>query len=228
MRIVGGPLACCVVLATGQAALAVPMQVTSRAALGGNLDIPWTSFGPVGTSVNVYQQQTVGSELVHVNSSAGTVFIKQQGNGFSGDFPNNTVVLTQPNPDDGLTIGFVPPVLGVGFDIGPVGYGGAYTAYLQTFDAASKSIGVISATGNATTPTFLGETSVDDPISFFVLGLVEPGNGAVPQFNLNGMPVLGNIALDTVSVIVPVPEPSAAFLLLSAMTILVSHRVRKR
>jgi hypothetical protein len=49
-------------------------------------------------------------------------------------------------------------------------------------------------------------------------GLVEPGDPSVSQHSLNGIPVLGNIAIDQISLIVATPEP-ATWLLVGAFSL---------
>jgi hypothetical protein len=201
------------------------VQVGSRAALGTALTVPWTAFGPVGSSLSVYEQTLVSPETVGINSSSGILDISQQGNGLNGDFAPGLALLVQPNPDDGMLIGFDAPVLGFGVDIDPANYTGAFTAYMEAFDASNMSLGTISVTGveagagNGTAP-FIGGTSFSDPISYVVFGFVEPGNPDVSQFTLNGIPVLGNTAIDQASVIVAtpaLPEPASLVLLGTAV-----------
>jgi hypothetical protein len=188
-------------------------QVASRAALDGNLSVPWTAFGPVGAELSVYQQESIGPETVGINSSSGSLYVSQQGNGFTGDFLPGTVVLTQPNADDGEVISFATGVAGFGVDIDPIGFTGSYTAYMAAYDSVGNLIGVISVNGVATgtgagTAPFLGATSFSDLITHVNFGLVEPGNPDVSQLSLDGIPVLGNIALDDPSLLL-VPEPAS-------------------
>lgn len=196
----------------GRAAL---LQVSSRTSLGTTLTIPWTTFGSVGSSLSVFQQVTVGGQTIRINSSSGILGISQQDNGFDGNFPAGTVVLTQPNPDDGQTINFVAPVLGFGTDIDAIEFTGLFTAYLAAYDSASNLIGIVSTTGTARggIAPFIGATSLADPISFITFGLVEPGNPSKSQHSLGGTPVLGNIAIDQISVVVATPEPATWLLM---------------
>jgi len=211
-------------VAVPQASQAALVQVASSAALGGNLTVPWTAFGSVGSALSVYQQETVGPETVDINSSSGLLYVGQEGNGFTGDFAAGTVVLTQPNADDGEVVGFSTPVAGFGVDIDPVGYTGAFTAYLAAYDSSNNLIGIVSVNGNATgsgvgTAPFLGATSFADPIAYVNFGLVEPGNTDVSQFSLDGIPVLGNIAIDDPTVIL-VPEPASLAVFLTGILML--------
>ncbi len=218
------------VAALGHAAL---IPVASRSALGSNLTVPWTAFGPPGSTLSVFQQATVGPEQVGINSSSGLLYVRQQGAGFNGDFSPGAVLLTQPNPDDGIAIRFQSPVFGFGTDIDPVGYTGPFTAYLQAFNASGTLLGIVSVSGTASvsgagTAPFIGATSFADPISYLNLGLVEPGNSAVSQITfLNGVPVLGNVAIDQASAIAPVPEPSSILLVLAGGAMLAQSRRRR-
>jgi hypothetical protein len=205
-------------------------QVASRAALDGNLTVPWTAFGPVPSELQVYQQATIGPETVGINSSSGVLYVGQQGNGFTGDFAPGTVVLMQPNADDGEVVGFSTPVAGFGVDIDPIGFTGNFTAYMAAYDAVGNLIGIVSVNGVATgtgagTAPFLGATSFADLISHVDFGLVEPGNPDVSQFSLDGIPVLGNIAIDNASLAL-VPEPESSAILVGGLLVLAFARRR--
>jgi hypothetical protein len=70
------------------------IQVASRSALGANLDINWSVFGPAGTVLSCHCQETVGGVAVGINSSSGEVDRFDEGLDYTGNFAKGDALIS--------------------------------------------------------------------------------------------------------------------------------------
>jgi hypothetical protein len=132
-------------------ASAVPIVVTSRAALGGTDFIDWAQMGPDSTTLLNGFKVTSNSGTITADVSAGTQMTRlTQGVTWHGNFaPGDPVTWTTTwlGPVD---IIFDTLVYGVGAQIQQNPVAGAFTATLQVYDASNTRIGNFSLAGNST------------------------------------------------------------------------------
>jgi hypothetical protein len=219
-------------LAVGSAAMLTPrqaeaalVQVGSRAALGSNLAIDWSAFGPAGTNLSCFCEASVGPLGVHINSSSGLLNRYDEGTDYTGNFALGDALLSHPYVGDEMTIGFSAPVEAVGTQIQPGDYIGAFTGYIEVLtndgmDAFFSVAGDSTAAEDNSAP-FIGVTSTVADITgmhFFV----DTGN---PEF-----PKGGALAINELDVTLPtaVPEPSSLLLMASALLAALPLALRRK
>ena len=208
-------------------ALADPIAVTSRAALGSQT-IDWSSYGNAGAMLSTPDAESFGGVTAQIGSSAGVAEVRQEGADFTGNFSRGNALLGLPDgyKSDVFGIRFTgAAVYGVGTQIEAAsGFMGAFTGYMDLYSAANALLGEISVNGNATgaengSAAFIGAIS-SVPIAY-IRFLVGEGN---PFFPREGDLVINDLSL----LESPIPEPSGLLLLGPAAALfLVARRLRR-
>jgi len=188
------------------------IQVASRGALGANLQINWSVFGPANATLSCFCSAQTGGFTVSVNSSSGTVDRFNEGvPPYQGNFALGDALVSQPFISDEMTVGFTSnPVSAVGTQIQPLDFFGAFTGFMTVLiDDGSNQTFSVSGTSTAAednSAPFLGVVSTTADI-IGVQFYADIGN---PNF-----PAAGNVAINQLDVRA-VPEPSAALMLATA------------
>lgn len=126
--------------------------VTSRAALGGNETLTWGQLGaddgsgnPIATVPALVTTSTNAS--ASVGSSTGELYRFDEGGGtFAGDFTIGEKLLGTFGTGGNITIDFATGVSRIGAQIQSLDIG-AFTAFLDLYDAADVWINTVSVTG---------------------------------------------------------------------------------
>jgi hypothetical protein len=224
-------LGLCIIAGYGASAHASVVQVTSRSDLSGPT-FDFGSFGAPGTFISTPESEPGGPGAVTVASSSGSLYVKQEGTDWNGNFAVGNNLLAQADDDrsDSFVISFAgAPVYGVGTQIQPASqYYGPFTAEMELFGTGGADLGTVTADGTSTTAQdnsapFIGATSTM-PIAY-VEFLVSTG--------YPGFPTEGDLAINELSFSdtppVSVPEPGTEFLLGSALLgIAAAKRFRPR
>jgi len=220
-----GALGLGLVIALGASAQANVVQVFSRAAVG-NTTFSFGSFGPAGTVLSTPVFEPGGPGTVGVSSSSGTLYIKQQGTDWNGNFAPGDFLLAQQDDDrsDTFIVSFAgKPVLGVGTQIQPAsGFYGTFTGNMELFGAGAVLLGTVSVTGDSTSAgdnsaPFIGAIS-NVPIAFIEFDVAT----GFPNF-----PVEGDLAINDLTLRV-VPEPATLAILGPTLLGLAALRRRRR
>lgn len=202
----------------GYHATAGLIQVANRGALGANLDINWSVFGPPGSVLSCFCGKTVGGLSFGINSSSGTVDRFNEGVDYIGNFARGDALISQPFISDRLSVGtFIPAVSAVGTQIQPLDFTGPFTAtmHVLTNDGMDGDFTVsgVSTTAEDNSAPFIGVVSTTNDIigvNFFV----DIGNPIFPE--------AGALAINRMDVRLPVPEPGAVSILGTAVLMLLA------
>jgi len=201
------------------------IQVGTRAAIGADLTVNWGLFGPAGTVLSCFCSQTAGPIDVHINGSSGELDRFDEGTDYTGNFAKGDQLLSQPFLSDIMTVGFSAPIFGFGTQIQPLGYTGAFTAYITVLlnDGPNQTFTV---TGNSTTAEdnsapFIGLTSSVADITAIQF-LVDIGNANFPK---EGALAINQMDVDVAHA---VPEPLTFSLFGAGLAGLAVMRRRKR
>jgi hypothetical protein len=138
-------------------ALAVPVEINSRAALGGHDFIDWGTLGPPGTSLGLTFPVTSNGWLTATVSTTTLLGASRADQGpldWNGSFApgDELLVALSGFPRPTLTIDFSTPVAGAGAQIEDAFLTGvsSYIAMLQAFDSANTLLGSFTQTGIST------------------------------------------------------------------------------
>jgi hypothetical protein len=200
-------------------ARAAPVEIDSRAALGGNDFVDWGTLGPVGTSPASFFTWTSNSGLDGTVATVGgaQIFRVDQGNGWSGNFaPGDKLLYAVPTTT--VLISFSTPVRGVGAQLQSDMLGG-FTITLDALDTGNHLLASFTTTGNST---------IDADNSAIFLGLLDDAPtiariGYVLNFGLNSN--VSGFALNRLDMVTassslePVPEPGTLGLLATSLTV---------
>jgi hypothetical protein len=205
-------------------ALAAPVEINSRAALGGDDFIDWGTLGPSGTSLGLTFLVTSNDGLGATVSSTATPFgasRKNQGPmDWNGSFaPGDELLFSGAGTArPTVTIQFSTPVAGAGAQIEDAFLDGVspYIAGLQVFGSANTLLGSFTQTGISTegsgnnSAIFLGVLNDTANIDHITYRISEASNALV-GFALNQLDIV------TTPRATPVPEPGIFLLLVTSL-----------
>jgi len=190
------------------------IQVFSRASLPTTFD--WSSFGPAGTVISTPDSRPGGPGTVTVASSVGAMLIHQEGMDWHGNFAvgDSLLALADFDRSDSFIVSFSgAPVFGIGAQIQPAsGFFGSFTGIMDLFSASNVLLGEVTISGTSTnaednSAPFLGATSTTpiDRVDFRV------------AVGFPGFPTEGDLAINQLSLLAAVPEPTTALVLGTAI-----------
>jgi len=173
---------------------AAPVLVTSRSALGGTDFLDWGILGPTGTLVpNAFTITSSGGVEVEISkASAGDFQRREQAFSWTGNFePGAPILYTNRTPGP-ISIDFGGLVFGGGAQIQWVQFG-SFTATIEAFDAADRSLGMFTLTGSSTpandnSALFIGILDTAQSIARIEIGLTTDGAFAINRFDFVGTP----------------------------------------
>jgi hypothetical protein len=219
----------CLVAAVSSGAFGAVAFVGSRAALGGDDFIDWSTLGPNGTLLsNPFNVNTNGGMNVTVNKMPGGNFRRLDqfpGGTWVGDFSPGDHLLYNNMFVDGIggpvSIVFGSLVSGAGANYQPNSFG-PFTVRISAFDALDNLLGSFDVAGNSGfqadgSAVFLGITS-----SFADIRRIE-FSGLTADFLAQDFAIN---QLDIVTGFRPIPSPAAA--LPFALGLLAAGRRRQR
>ena len=172
--------------------------VTSPADLNANDSVDWGVLGSTFTDVsNPFTVNSGGGVGLTVSQASGDFQLRQQGNGWSGNFnPGDNVLWTQGGGP--MTIMFSQALQGVGAQI-QTDYYGAFTAQITVLDSLGNPIASFTEAGNS--------NSNGDGSAIF-LGVTGGGIYGITYSMVSGNQ-LGDFAINTLGLNTQsVPEPS--------------------
>ena len=183
-------------------------------ALGSTVSVDWSVYGPDGAAISTPDAVTVGGLTIHVASSQGVLARHDEGTSFIGDFAVGAHLLTDGgSKSDSFIVGFdSQTVRGFGFQVEPHYIRGPFTGDIDVFGVGNVLLGDIPISGIATnaednSAPFYGIVSSTPDIRFFTITV----NQASPL-----LPA-GAVAINTMDVLVPVPEPATWAMLLAGL-----------
>jgi hypothetical protein len=208
---------CAAVGITLAASAATAASVTTRAGLGGNDHIDWAQIGvstPLGNSASV--ESFLG--LAAAVSTPGTLRRADQ-TGCGGTYPANFApcdatifgndLFARPNA---VTVSFDSPVAGGGSQFASTVYVGPITAQLKAFDSAgvlleSYTLEGITTSAADNSALFLGIVRAQADITRLEFSVL--------PYQVGSLGVFEAVAINRVELLTsPIPEPSAALLLI--------------
>ena len=219
-----------VVVALAQPAVASVIPVSSRGALGGNLTVEWSLFGPTGSLIITPDTQNAGPLSVTVGSSEGELARHTEGVDFTGNFaPGDQLLSDAGSSSDSFIIRFSTPVEGVATQIERHSVQGPFTGHLYFFDAGNSLLGEVTVSGDAT---------MTNNNSAVVIGGISTGGFDISRINFtvdnlpqidNGLTESGDLLINRLDLIAPaaVPEPSEFAVLVPAL-LLIAAASRRR
>jgi hypothetical protein len=208
--LIGGLMAA--LLMTATPAHATLTLVTDRAALGATQTVAWTQLGAAGAHLFTPAFAVSGGGItVDVSSPPGEVFRRDQSVDWVGNFAPGAALVFEQHELEPLQLTFSQPVLGAGAQI-QESVLRAFTATLSVFSPANALLGSFSLAGLASaaadnSAVFLGVLS-DTPIGRIRFATLGPNGAADAGFAINAL-----------SLVVPVPEPSSLTLLAGAIAL---------
>lgn len=187
---------------------------TSTSALGANDVIDWSQLGPDPTILTSPQNVVSGDGLDAVVSSSGGVFMRvDEGHGWTGNFAPGTPLLWTAGHGPEFVITFASPVFGAGARIQSNSFG-AFTAEIVASDGGV--LGSFTQDGQS--------NPNEDNSAIFIGALSDVANIASIRFDLVSAVSAGNdfaigpLALNTLGLRLPIPEPGSLLLLGVALT----------
>ena len=179
--------------------------VTSRNALGANDYYDWGTLGSSFTTVN--NPSTVTSNLGNnatISQAGGNFEIRQQSNGWAGEFAPGDNVLWSQGANGPITIAFANPVFGAGAQI-QGNYGGSFTANLTAYDVSNNSLGTFNLPGltngnSDNSAIFIGvedSTASIAKLTFSVPVANNPQDFAVGRLSVATVPVPAAVPWET-------------------------------
>jgi hypothetical protein len=210
---VGALLSALLVLLVALPAGATLVQVTSRAALGGNDGIDWSQLGPDFTSIanptSVLSSNSLSATVQRTGANAQRRTQSGASSSWDGNFtPGDAVYWSQSAPD--LELDFATPVAGVGAQLQALGAGnsfGPFTGQIDVYDASNNLLGSFTLAGDSNgnadgSAIFLGVTSSAADIAKVVFSA--PGSAS--------------LGVNQVSLLTAVPEPASLGLLVAGLS----------
>jgi hypothetical protein len=217
-------IACMLSLVLVGSALAAPVEINSRAALGGDDFIDWGTLGPSGTPLGLtFPVTSNGGLTATVSSTATPLGASRADQGpldWNGSFaPGDELLFSGAgSARPTVTIQFSTPVAGAGAQIEDAFLTGvsSYIAGLQAFDSINTLLASFTQTGISTegsgnnSAIFLGVLSDTANIDHITYRISEATNPLV-GFALNQLDIV------TTPRTTPVPEPGVSLLLVTSL-----------
>lgn len=221
-------VAAIVASATVGAANASLVVFTSRAAFDAmsHITVDWSVYGPSGAGISTPDFRTVSGLTLHVASSEGVLCRSDEGTSHIGDFAIGDHLLTECDSlSDSFTVGFdSQTVRGFGMQVEPELATGPWSGGIDLFNSAATLIGTVPISGDRTnaennSAPFYGIVSTNGDIAFADFWIDQSSNPNLP-------PKAGDIAINTMDVLVP--EPSSLALAATVLMGLFGFAFRKR
>jgi hypothetical protein len=201
--------------------LPVPSQAltfySSRGAFPGNDYVDWSGFGvnstpvPSGSAIS----SNLGLSMTVANANSSSLERRDQGSGWSGNFAPGDALIWTRGSNGPLEITFASPIFGAGAQIQQNQFG-AFTGYIEAFDATNTSLGSFTLPGNS--------TAAGDNSAIFMGVFDSLGSIKRLIFNVNTTDLAIN-RMDLAGVAVPLP--GSLLLLGSSLLGLVGLRLKK-
>jgi hypothetical protein len=206
------------------------LEVTSRTGLGGTDLVNWGQFGISYTNVAQSSTFTSNNGLTGQisTSDSSQMQIRQQENGWSGNFTQGDYALWAQTPGGYLNIAFNNPVSAAGANIMSNPYG-SFNATITAYDSSNNQLGTFTEAGDSNgnndgSAIFLGVSSTMANISKITYTTDTSTNSSFPGFAINQLGIRQNPST-------AVPEPGdLAFLLagfLPGLAFLMKRRYAK-
>lgn len=216
----------CAIASSANASLVVYTSRIAFDAVSAHISVDWGIYGPAGSAISTPDFKTVGGLTLHVASSEGILLRRDEGAGFTGDFALGDHLVTEDDSlSDSFLVGFdSQTVRGFGMQVEPNLLTGPWNGGIDVFDAANVLIGTVLISGNKTgaednSAPFYGIVSTNSDIHFASFWIDQ-------SYNPNLMPKAGDIAINTMDVLVP--EPSSLALAATALLGLLGLALRRR
>ncbi len=215
-----------IVMISGLAASATPIQIFSRDALNANDFVDWGQLPPPITILGEDVWVSSHNALMPVHaSSSHELYSDQQGNPWAGNFsPGDALIGTgQFFPAAPIEITFDKPVRGLATQ---VGYNiisedsFPFTAYLKLFDPNGALLGSFTADGNMNnhadnSAVVLG--AIDTEASIARVELFASAECAPGAFH-------NSFTINRLDLLIDVPEPTTLIPVMLAMTLFITYR----
>jgi hypothetical protein len=197
--------------------------VTSLSDLGTVDTFDWGQLGTAYTVLNGSQNVTsTGGATGTVSSEGDTFEIREQGDGWSGNFTAPDALLWTQNVGPDITFSLANPVSGIGAQIQANTFG-AFTAQITAYNLIGDILGVFSRDGNSTSngdgsAIFIGFKDTNSEIAKLRFELTQVV-GSINDF------AIGSIYTSNVSA---VPLPTSVLLFGTAILALAALNLRRR
>jgi len=184
---------------------ALPILITSRAALGGNDFFDWGVLGPEGTGVAdpFLIPSDSGATIATVTNPTGSFLRLDQSSGWSGNFaPGDQLIWTQFGSNGPMDIAFSSPVFGAGAQI-QANFFGSFTGMIDVYNPAnvliaSFALAGVSNANNNNSAIFLGVLDTSPSIGRIVYSVnhpTQPDDFAINQLDIVAVPEPGTLLL---------------------------------
>lgn len=216
----------CAIAGSANASLVVYTSRTAFDAVSAHISVDWGIYGPTGSAISTPDFKTVGGLTLHVASSEGILLRRDEGAGFTGDFALGDHLITEDDSlSDSFLVGFdSQTVRGFGMQVEPNLLTGPWNGGIDVFNAANVLIGTVLISGNKSgaednSAPFYGIVSTNSDIHFASFWIDQ-------SYDPNLMPKAGDIAINTMDVLVP--EPSSLALVATALMGMLGLALRRR